>query len=146
MLIGLVVGAIILYLLVSFYLKKYKDADEKTLRPMSEWSVLLGSSSRSNMEKMSYSLIVQAEATLEKLGVIPRKTLRDLMSSRPKLSKLHFVILISDTAFNLSPQDIEFLERSKKTAQARTHFAQCIELILIRQGYSALEDLANRAS
>ena len=145
MLIGLVVVAIILCLLVSSYLRKYKNADEKTLRPMSEWAVLVGSGSRGNAEKMSYSLIVQAEATLEKLRVIPRKSLRDLMISRPGLSKLSFVLLIKEATFDLSSDDVQFLEESSKTAQARTHMAQCIELILLRKGQSALERIADKA-
>ncbi|MDN8746048.1 hypothetical protein Q0M32_14575, partial [Staphylococcus aureus] len=87
MLIGLIVAGIVLYLIVSSYLRRSKDADEKTLRPMSEWVILANSGTKGHREKMSYSLIVQAAAILESQKVLPNKSLRSLMISKPELSK-----------------------------------------------------------
>ena len=143
--ITLVVVAIILYLIISSHFRRYRNADEKTLRTMSEWAVLASSGTKGHAERMSYSLLIQAEATLVKLGVIPNKTLRDLMNERPGISKLSFVAFIREETYYLNANDVRFLEHSKETAQVRTHLAQCIELILLRRGYGALEKIANRA-
>lgn len=143
--ITLVVVAIILYLIISSHFRRSKDADEKTLRTMPEWAVLASSGTKGKAERMSYSLIIQAEATLVKLGVIPKKALRDLMNARPGISKLSFVAFIKEETFYLNADDVRFLEHSNETAQARTHLAQCIELILLRRGYGALEKIANKA-
>ena len=143
--ITLVVVAIILYLIISSHFRRSRDADEKTLRTMPVWVVLASSGTKGHAERMSYSLIIQAEATLVKLGVIPEKALRNLMIERPGISKFSFVALIKDETFYLNANDVRFLEQSSETAQARTHLAQCIELILLRRGQATLEKIADKA-
>lgn len=143
--ITLVVVAIIIYLIISSHFRRHRDANEKTLRTMPVWVVLASSGTKGHAERMSYSLIIQAEATLVKLGVIPEKALRNLMIERPGISKFSFVALIKDETFYLNANDVRFLEHSSETAQARTHLAQCIELILLRRGQVTLEKIANRA-
>lgn len=145
MVITLVIVAVILYLIISSHFRRYKDADEKTLRTMPEWAVLASSGTKGNAERMSYSLIIQAEATLVKMGILPKKALRNLMSSKPGISKLSFVAFIKEETFYLSSSDVQFLERSNETAQARTHLAQCIEMILLRRGQATVEKIADRA-
>ena len=142
MLIGLIVAGIILYLIISSYLKRSKDADEKTLRPMSEWVILANSGTRGHREKMSYSLIVQAAAILEKQKVLPNKALRNLMISKPELCKSNFVLFIMESASNLGLEQFDFLKTSYKTEQARVHLAQCIGLILHHGSESALAQIA----
>ncbi|TPU59474.1 hypothetical protein FJU42_20490, partial [Acinetobacter baumannii] len=133
---------IVLYLIVSSYLRRSKDADEKTLRPMSEWVILANSGTKGHREKMSYSLIVQAAAILESQKVLPNKSLRSLMISKPELSKSNFVLLIMESTAELCPNEFEFLKKSYKTEQARVHLAQCIGLILHHGGESALAQIA----
>ncbi len=142
MLIGLIVAGIILYLIISSYFKKSKDADEKTLRPMSEWVILANSGTRGHREKMSYSLIIQAGAILEQQNVLPNKSLRNLMISKPELCKSNFVLLILESASNLGSEQFDFLKNSYKTEQARVHLAQSIGLILHHGSESALAQIA----
>ena len=142
MLIGLIVAGIILYLIISYYFKKSKDADEKTLRPMSEWVILANSGTRGHREKMSYSLIVQAGSILEQQNVLPNKALRNLMISKPELCKSNFVLFIMESASNLGLEQFDFLKTSYKTEQARVHLAQCIGLILHHGSESALAQIA----
>ena len=142
MLIGLIIAGIILYLIISSYFKKSKDADEKTLRPMSEWVILANSGTRGHREKMSYSLIVQAGAILEQQNVLPNKSLRNLMISKPELCKSNFVLFIMESASNLGSEQFDFLKTSYKTEQARVHLAQCIGLILHHGSESALAQIA----
>ena len=142
MLIGLIIAGIILYLIISSYFKKSKDADEKTLRPMSEWVILANSGTRGHREKMSYSLIVQAGAILEQQNVLPNKSLRNLMISKPELCKSNFVLFIMESASNLGSEQFDFLKKSYNTEQARVHLAQCIGLILHHGSESALAQIA----
>lgn len=142
MLIGLIVAGIVLYLIISSHFKRSKDADEKTLRPMSEWVILANSGTQGHREKMSYSLIVQAAAILENQKVLPNKSLRNLMISKPELSKSNFVLLTMESTADLCPNEFEFLKKSYKTEQARVHLAQCIGLILHYGGESALAQIA----
>jgi hypothetical protein len=142
MLIGFIVACIILYLLVSTYFRRFKEADEKTLRPMSEWVILANSGTRGHREKMSYSLIVQAAAILENQKVLPNKSLRNLMISKPNLSKSNFVLLTMEAALDNCPNEFDFLKKSYKTEQARVHLAQCIGLILHHGSESALALIA----
>jgi len=142
MLIGLIIAGIILYLIISSYFKKSKDADEKTLRTMSEWVILANSGTRGHREKMSYSLIVQAGAILEQQNVLPNKSLRNLMISKPELCKSNFVLFIMESASNLGSEQFDFLKTSYKTEQARVHLAQCIGLILHHGSESALAQIA----
>lgn len=142
MLIGLIVAGIILYLIISSYLKKSRDADEKTLRPMSEWVILANSGTRGHREKMSYSLIVQAGAILENQNVLPNKALRNLMISKPELCKSNFVLFIMESASDLGAEQFDFLKNSYKTEQARVYLAQCIGLILHHGSESALAQIA----
>lgn len=142
MFIGFIVACIILYLLVSTYFRQYKEADEKTLRPMSEWVILANSGTRAHREKMSYSLIVQAATILENQKLLPHKALRNLMTSKPELSKSNFVLLIMESTLDTFPNEFNFLNKSYKTEQARVHLAQCIGLILHHGNESALALIA----
>jgi len=147
MLIGLIVAGIILYLIISSYLKRSKDADEKTLRPMSEWVILANSGTRGHREKMSYSLIVQAAAILEKQKVLPPKSLRNLMISKPGISKSNFVLFLIEAPSTLCPNEFDFLKQSYNGDQAREHLAKCIGLILhYGGGELALTQLAEAAA
>ncbi|MEG0309236.1 MAG: hypothetical protein RR636_14935 [Clostridium sp.] len=142
MLIGLIVAGIILYLIISSYFKKFKDADEKTLRPMSEWVIIANSGTRGQKEKMSYSLIIQAATILEYQKVLPPASLRNLMISRPDLCKSNFVLLIMESTFSICPNEYDFLKNSYKTEQARVYLAKCIGLILHNSGESVLGQIA----
>lgn len=142
MVVGLIIAGIILYLIISSYLKKSRDADEKTLRPMSEWVILANSGTRGHREKMSYSLIVQAAAILENQNVLPNKSLRNLMISKPEMSKSNFVLFIMESTAKLCPNEFDFLKSSYKTDQARVHLAKCIGLILHNGSESALAQIA----
>lgn len=142
MFIGFIIACIILYLLVSTYFRRYKDADEKTLRPMSEWVILANSGTRAHRERMSYSLIFQAAEILENQKLLPRKALRNLMTSKPELSKSNFVLMIMESTLDTLPNEFDFLKKSYKTEQARVHLAQCIGLILHHGSESALALIA----
>ncbi len=145
MLIGFIIACILLYLFVSAYFRRFKEADEKTLRPMSEWVILANSGTRGHREQMSYSLIVQAAAILENQNVLPNKSLRNLMISKPELSKSNFVLLIMESTFDICPNEFDFLKKSYQTEQARIHLAQCIGLILHHGSESTLALIALKA-
>ena len=102
--IWVVVVGIILFLIISSYFKKHKEADEKTLRPMPEWAIIANSSTANNRERMCYSLVIQAGTILEGLNVIPLSNLRNLML-KPELSKANFVLLIMSLAPNIIPEN-----------------------------------------
>ena len=77
---------------------------------MSEWVILANSGTRGHREKMSYSLIVQAGAILEQQNVLPNKSLRNLMISKPELCKSNFVLFIMESASNLGSEQFDFLK------------------------------------
>jgi len=142
MLIGLIVTGIIIFLIISSYFRRSREADEKTLRPMSEWVILANSGSMGNREKMAYSLIVQASSVLESQNVLPHKALRNLMISKPEICKSNFVLLIMESASELDAYSFDFLKNSYKTEQARIHLSQCIGLILQKSGEHGLAQIA----
>ncbi|MCU4387227.1 hypothetical protein [Acinetobacter haemolyticus] len=142
MLIGLIVTGIIIFLIISSYLRRSREADEKTLRPMSEWVILANSGNSRNREKMAYSLIVQASAILENQKILPHNSLRSLMISKPELCKSNFVLLIMESALDVSPSDSDFIKKSFKTEQARIYLAQCIGLIIHKTGEHGLAEIA----
>lgn len=143
--IWVIVVGIILFLIISSYFKKHKEADEKTLRPMPEWSIIANSSTENNRERMCYSLVIQAGTILEGLNVIPLSKLRNLMLS-PKLSKANFVLLIMSLAPNIIPENQQdALRQSFHERQARVYLANCIEMILLYGNASDLEDIAIQA-
>ncbi|MFW1871658.1 hypothetical protein ACG916_21350 [Acinetobacter sp. ULE_I024] len=147
MLIGFLVAGIIIYLFVSAHFKKYREADEKTLRPMSEWVILANSGTRNHREKMAYSLIVQAEAILEQQKILGAKSLRNLMISNKGISKSNFVLFLLEAPSTLCPNEFDFLKNSYNGAQARAHLATCIGLILhYGGGELALVQLAQAAT
>ena len=142
MLWGILIAIIVMYLLISSYFRRSRDADEKTLRPMSEWVILANSGTQGHREKMSYSLIVQAAAILENQKILPNKSLRNLMISKPDLCKSNFVLFIMEATFDICPNEFDFLKNSYKTEQARVHLAQCIGLIVHHAGESTLAKIA----
>jgi hypothetical protein len=141
MLIWLVVITIVIVLMLSAHFKRYREADEKTLRPMTEWTIIANSGNRKHRERMAYSLIIQTGTILEGLKIMPLKSLRMLMSETPDISKAHFVLQILRAAADLYPTD-EFLANSYETKQARTHMATCVELIIANGGARALARVA----
>lgn len=141
MLIWFVVIVIVIVLMLSSHFKRYREADEKTLRPTPEWIIIANSGSKKHRERMAYSLVIQTGTILEGMNVIPLKTLRMLMNDVPELSKANFVLQILLAAADLYPTD-EFLSNSYETSQARTHLATCIELILSNGGARALAKVA----
>jgi len=145
MLIWFVVIAIVLYLIISNYFKKYRAFDEATLRPMPEWIVIANSGTKKRKEKMSYSLIVQSENILEGLNVLPHKALRQVMVARPDMSKSNFVLFILLAAADLDLNQDTFLENSYDRSQARHYLAISIELILNHCGASELAQIAIKA-
>ncbi|MGR2826423.1 hypothetical protein FY048_13025 [Acinetobacter sp. 1124_18A] len=130
MLIGLLVIAIIIFLLISSHFRKYRDADEKTLRPMPEWVILANSGTRNHREKMAYSLIVQAAAIVEQQKILPPKSLQNLMITKPRMSKSNFVLFLLEAPTTLCPNELNFLKQSYNGDQARVHLAKCIGLIM----------------
>lgn len=143
--IWVVVVGIILFLIISSYFKKHKEADEKTLRPMLEWVIIANSSTVNNRERMCYSLVIQAGTILEGLNVIHLSKLRALML-KPELSKSNFVILIMSLVPNIIPENQqEVLRKSFHERQARVYLANCIEMILIYGEANDLENLSIQA-
>lgn len=143
--IWVIVVAIILFLIISSYFKKHKEADEKTLRHMPEWSIIANSSTANNRETMCYSLVIQAGTILENLNVIPLSNLRNLML-KPGLNKANFVLLIMSLAPNIIPEDQQIvLKESFQERQARVYLANCIEMILRYGDASDLENIAIQA-
>ncbi|MEG2993747.1 MAG: hypothetical protein RR847_05705 [Bacilli bacterium] len=143
--IWVVVAGIILFLIISSYFKKHKEADEKTLRPMPEWAIIANSSTENNRERMCYSLVIQAGTILEGLNVIPLSKLRALML-KPELSKSNFVLLIISLAPNITPKNQqEILRKSFNERQARVYLANCIEMILVYGEASDLENISIQA-
>ena len=147
MLIWFVVGAIVLYLVVSNYFRKYRAADEASLRPMPEWMIIANSGTKNHKEKMSYSLIIQAANILEGLNVLPQKALRQVMIARPDISKASFVFFILQAAayLDLETNEYIFLENSYDRNQARQHLAISIEFILKHGGAAELAQIAIKA-
>lgn len=147
MLIGLVIAVIIIYLIISSYLKNYRDADEKTLRPFHEWIILSSSRNKRSRERMAYSLLIQAELILEKEKRLQHKTLRNLMISNPQLCKTNFILFIVESTikFDIPLNEVMFLKESYERDQARIYLAKCISLILHYGGAFALKDLAVKA-
>lgn len=144
MAIGLVLG--LLVALIGFILsKKEASADEKTLKTMIEWSSLATVANSTKAEKMSDRLIIQAEALLQQSDILPVGSLRNLMISKPGLSKLLFIGLLKEATFSLGPEDLIVLHKSYERSEARIHIAQCVELILKHRGMSALEEIAQEA-
>lgn len=130
MLIWFVVGMIILFLLVSNHFRKYKEADEKSLRPMSEWAILANSSFPKDKERMAYSLIIQAGSILEKMDVIKLKELRAPMLV-PNFTNSNFILFVISLAPNIIPEsNKESLKDSFYNQQARVYLANCIEVVL----------------
>lgn len=145
MLIGFVVACIILYLLISSYFRKFKDADEKTLRPMPEWAIIANSSTRNNRDRMCYSLVIQAGTVLEGSNVTQLSVLRKIMM-KPNFSKSNFVLLIISLVPNIVPEsEQEGLKRQFNEEQARVYLACCIDILLIYGGYSKLEEISINA-
>lgn len=145
MIIGIVVASIVLYLVISSYLKKHKEADEKTLRPMPEWAIISNSSTQNNRERMCYSLVIQAGTILEKLNVISLSQLRTLML-KPGLSKSNFVLLVMNLAPNIIPENQqEVLKKTFYEKQARVYLATCIEMVLIYGNTNDLENISIQA-
>lgn len=143
--IWVIVVGIILFLIISSYFKKHKEADEKTLRPMPEWAIIANSSTANNRERMCYSLVIQAGTILEGLDVIPLSNLRNLML-KPGLSKANFVLLIMSLAPNIIPENQQDgLRLSFHERQARVYLANCIEMILLYGNVSDLESIAIQA-
>ncbi|MCT9496941.1 hypothetical protein [Acinetobacter baumannii] len=143
--IWIVVVGIILFLIISAYFKKHKEADEKTLRPMPEWAIIANSSTQNNRERMCYSLVIQAGTILEGLHVIPLRKLRDLML-KPGLNKSNFVLLIMSTAPNIIPENQQYtLKQCFHERQARVYLATCIEMILLYGKPDDLENISTQA-
>lgn len=144
MVIGLVLG--LLVALIGFILsKKEPSADEKTLKTMIEWSSLATVANSTKAEKMSDRLIIQAEALLQQSNILPAGSLRNLMISKPGLSKLLFIGLLKEATFSFGPEDLIILHKSYERSEARIHIAQCVELLLKHRGMSALEEIAQEA-
>ena len=144
MVIGLVLG--LLVALIGFVLsKKEPSADEKTLKTMIEWSSLATVANSTKAEKMSDRLIIQAEALLQQSGILPAGSLRNLIISKPGLSKLLFIGLLKEATFSFGPEDLIILHKSYERSEARIHIAQCVELLLKHRGMSALEEIAQEA-
>ena len=143
--IWVIVVGIILFLIISSYFKKHKEADEKTLRPMPEWAIIANSSTSNNRERMCYSLVIQAGTILEGLNVIPLSNLRNLMI-KPGLSKANFVLLIMSLAPKIIPDNQQdALRLSFHERQARVYLANCIEMILLYGNANDLENIAIQA-
>lgn len=143
-LILILVIAIIIYLLISRYFRKAREADESTLRPMLEWSILANRGSYIEREKRCYSLITQASSGLERLGIIPEKTLRNLMIQTPEASKANLVILIMNLAEDFAKErgyDKDLERNSYYTLQARVYFSTCIQIIIEEKGLEILKIL-----
>lgn len=140
-----IIAICVIFLLVTSYFKRYKEADEKTLQRMQEWAVIANSSTLGNRERMAYSLIIQAGTILEKLNILELRILRNLMV-QPKFNKSNFVLLIISAAPNIIPEKAqESLKNSFKEQQARVYLATCIETVLLYGGTSDLEKLAKEA-
>ena len=144
MAIGLVLG--LLVALIGFILsKKEPSADDKTLKTMIEWSSLANVANSTKAEKMSDRLLIQAEALLQQSDILPAGSLRNLMISKPGLSKLLFIGLLKEATFSFGPEDLIILHKSYERSEARIHIAQCVELLLKHRGMSALEEIAQEA-
>ena len=150
MAMGLVLG--LLVALIGFILsKKEPSADDKTLKTMIEWSSLANVANVANVanstkaEKMSDRLLIQAEALLQQSDILPAGSLRNLMISKPGLSKLLFIGLLKEATFSFGPEDLIILHKSYERSEARIHIAQCVELLLKHRGMSALEEIAQEA-
>ncbi|HCI77228.1 MULTISPECIES: hypothetical protein [unclassified Psychrobacter] len=144
MAMGLVLG--LLVALIGFILsKKEPSADDKTLKTMIEWSSLANVANSTKAEKMSDRLLIQAEALLQQSDILPAGSLRNLMISKPGLSKLLFIGLLKEATFSFGPEDLIILHKSYERSEARIHIAQCVELLLKHRGMSALEEIAQEA-
>lgn len=144
MLVWFVIVVVVIFLIISNYFRQHREADEKTLRTISEWSIMANSRNAKYRERMSYSLVVQAGNILENMGVFSLKSLRMLMRDVPGISKANFVLLILLTAADLHPES-DMLEASYTKNQARQHLAICIELIVKNGGPRALARIAIEA-
>ena len=144
MAMGLVLG--LLVALIGFILsKKEPSADDKTLKTMIEWSSLANVANSTKAEKMSDRLLIQAEALLQQSDILPAGSLRNLMISKPGLSKLLFIGLLKEATFSFGPEDLIILHKSYERSEARIHIGQCVELLLKHRGMSALEEIAQEA-
>lgn len=141
MLIWFVVGMIILFLILSNHFRKFREADEKSLRPMSEWAILANSSFPKDKERMAYSLIIQAGTILEQLNVVKLKELRSLMLI-PNFTNSNFILFVLTLAPNIVPDsNKEILKESFYNQQSRVYLANCIEVILTFGEEGALEKI-----
>lgn len=132
MIIFLVVSiiAIVIFLYVYTHLNFMKDADGKTLRPMSEWFIFARSSTYSNREKMCYSLLIQAANLAEQVNIVSIETIRQIMR-KPNLCKANFVLSIMQHATVMAYQEeLVFLEKRFEEDHARAYLAFCIIIIL----------------
>lgn len=141
MLIWFVVGMIILFLIISNHFRKFKDADEKSLRPMREWAILANSSFPKDKERLAYSLIIQAGTILEKLDVIKLKELRSVMLGSD-FTNSNFILFVISLAPNIVPEsNKDLLKESFYNQQARVYLANCIEVVLKFGEDGALEKI-----
>lgn len=138
--------AIVIFLYVYTHLNFMKDADGKTLRPMSEWLIFARSSTYSNREKMCYSLLIQAANLTEQMNTISIDTIRQILRSRSNLCKANFLLLIEQHATGMaSEEEFMLLEKSFKEDHARTYVGYCITIIMFNRGLDYLKMISENA-
>jgi len=147
MLVWIIVGIVLLVIVMSNFLGKSKENDsnkayEKTLMPMAEWWDIVGDSSISQREKLSYSLILQAATIVESRDLVAPGSLKTIMDSNPEISSSNFVLFLLETVSDCHLGEFNFLKNSFKTDQARVHLAINIELLLKHGGPTALSRIA----
>jgi len=138
--IWMIASGAIVYII--FTLKRYKDANEVGLRPMSEWLGVLEHSNEKQREKMSHSLILFAGKSLERQGILPKNGLRNGIILNREVSKTNFIILVGEEAANLDSSNIAHRERALDATIARDYFSYCLTLILAKRGAEAIAMLA----
>lgn len=148
MIIFLVVSiiAIVIFLYIYTHLNFMKDADGKTLRPMSEWLIFARSATYKNREKMCYSLFIQAANLTEQMNVISIDTLTQIMRSTPNLCRASLLLLIEQHATTMaSEEELMSLEKSFKEDHARTYIGFCIMIIMLHHGLGYLKIISANA-
>jgi len=146
------ISLLLLFIICAVFFSVYKffknsqQADTYTLLPMRQWIVLANSRHAGGVEKMSYSLLIQSGAILEKNGVITLSELRRSMRGLSSFRKENFIILAVKTAESISYENgrIGAYRNSLENSEARFHLAYCFSVLI--SNHIVIDELANAST
>lgn len=125
------------------FFKNSQQADAYTLQPMKQWIVLANSGHAGGVERMSYSLLIQSGAILEKNSVMSLSELSATMRGLSSFRKSNFITLAAKTAESISNENgqLDVYRNSLEKNEARLHLAHCFSVLVSNR--ISIKELAN---